>query len=153
MGLAKVRKGNPRDDNMANAWKYAREFMSPESVANFELLAKYRPEVFESYIALRQAAYNEGARGALPLKVKELIVLAIEITRLKTSPPPVNHAKQAVDAGATPAEIAEVISLCVLLGGMVTWAESGRHVLQAAEERHRELRHAKATGSRRRPAQ
>lgn len=122
------------------AWDYARGYYkSPEVLKDFELLGRYRPEVVEGYMTLRQAAFNVGEDAALSPKVKELIILAIEMARTKTNPPPVGHAIKAVDSGATPLEIAEVAGLCILIGGMLTYQESGRFVLRAAEERHREL--------------
>ena len=122
------------------AWDYARDYYKdPEVLKNFEMLARYRPEVVEGYMTLRQAAFNVGEEAALSPKVKELIILAIEMARTKTNPPPVGHAIHAVDSGATPMEIAEVASLCILIGGMLTYQESGRYVLRAAEERYREL--------------
>jgi alkylhydroperoxidase/carboxymuconolactone decarboxylase family protein YurZ len=121
-------------------WDYARGYYkNPEVLKDFELLARYRPEVVEGYMTLRQAAFNVGDEAALSPKVKELIILAIEMARTKTNPPPVGHAVKAVDSGATPMEIAEVASLCILIGGMLTYQESGRYVLRAAEERYREL--------------
>jgi alkylhydroperoxidase/carboxymuconolactone decarboxylase family protein YurZ len=133
----------PRDGagtGLDTAWAYARDYYQNETViADFELLARYRPEVFAGYITLRQAAFNRGPDAALPPKLKELVILAIEIARTKTNPPPVGHAKRAIECGATPAEVAEVASLCILIGGMLTYQESGRHALRAAEERYAEL--------------
>lgn len=124
----------------ADAWAYAEDYYkNPDVMEGFKLLARYRPEVFDGYITLRQAAYNAGPDAALSAKQKELVILAIEIARTKTNPPPVGHAKRAIEAGATPAEVAEVASLCILIGGMLTYQESGRHALRAAEERYREL--------------
>ena len=121
------------------AWEYAEDYYRNEQViADFKLLAQYRPQVFEGYIGLRQAAFNTGPDAALSPKLKELIILAIEIARTKTNPPPVGHAKRAIEAGATPAEIAEVASLCIMIAGMLTYQESGRFVLRAAEELARE---------------
>jgi alkylhydroperoxidase/carboxymuconolactone decarboxylase family protein YurZ len=126
--------------SMDAAWAYARDYyQNPTVIADFELLARYRPEVFAGYITLRQAAFNRGDDAALSPKLKELVILAIEIARTKTNPPPVGHAKRAIDSGATPAEVAEVASLCILIGGMLTYQESGRHALRAAEERYAEL--------------
>lgn len=124
---------------MAAAWAYAKDYYKDQRVIDdFELLARYRPEVFHGYMTLRQAAFNGGPSAALSPKMKELIILAIEIARTKTNPPPVGHAKRAIDSGATPAEIAEIASLCVLIAGMLTYQESGRHALRAAEERYAE---------------
>ena len=116
-------------------WEYATTYyQNPQVISDFEMLARYRPEVVQGYFSLRQAAFNTGAQAALTPKMKELVILAIEIARTKTNPPPVGHAKRAVESGATPAEIAEVASLCILIGGMLTYQESGRHALRAAEE-------------------
>lgn len=131
---------SPEPSYTGPAWDYARNYYkSPEVLKDFELLSRYRPEVFDGYMNLRQAAFNTGENAALPAKVKELIILAIEIARTKTNPPPVGHTIKAVDAGATPAEIAEVAGLCIMIGGMLTYQEAGRFVLRAAEERYQEL--------------
>ena len=124
---------------MNEAWAYAKDYYkNPQVIDDYELLSRYRPEVFHGYITLRRAAFNDEPGAALTPKMKELIILAIEIARTKTNPPPVGHAKRAVESGATPAEIAEVASLCILIGGMLTYQESGRHALRAAEELYRE---------------
>lgn len=124
-----------------SAWDYAQNYyQDAEVVRDFELLAKYRPEVFEGYIGLRQAAFNTGAGAALSARDKELVILAIEFARAKTNPPPVMHARRAIDSGATPAEIAEVASICIMIGGMLTYQESGRHALRAADEYYEERR-------------
>lgn len=134
---------------MSEAWAYAQDYYKdPQVMEDYELLSRYRPEVFHGYITLRRAAFNDEEGAALSPKMKELIILAIEIARTKTNPPPVGHAKRAIDSGATPAEIAEVASLCILIGGMLTYQESGRHALRAAEERYRERTGATATARR-----
>ncbi|HYI66400.1 MAG TPA: carboxymuconolactone decarboxylase family protein [Candidatus Limnocylindrales bacterium] len=125
--------------DLADAWAYAEQYYgNPEVIADFELLARYRPEVFGGYITLRQAAFNVGPEASLTAREKELVILAIEISRTKVNPPPVGHAKRAIDAGATPADVAEVASLCILISGMLSYQESGRFALRAAEERHAE---------------
>lgn len=127
--------GKIGEAEMAEAWAYAEDYYkNPQVMSDYELLARYRPEVFHGYITLRRAAFNEEETAALSPKMKELVILAIEIARTKTNPPPVGHAKRAIASGATPAEVAEVASLCILIGGMLTYQESGRHALRAAEE-------------------
>lgn len=136
----------PKPDLEA-AFEYARTYYNnPDVIADFELLARYRPEVFGGYITLRQAAFNTDAEAALTRREKELIILAIEIARTKVNPPPVGHAKRAIEAGATPAEIAEVASLCIMISGMLSYQESGRYALRAAEE-HFATRKASGAGS------
>lgn len=126
------------DEQMEQAWAYANHYYDGRIEA-YELMARYRPEVVHGYMTLRQAAFNTGPDAALSPKIKELVILAIEIAREKSNPPPIGHAIKAVNAGATPAEIAEVASLCILIGGMLTYHESGKHALLAAEEQYAKL--------------
>ena len=129
------------EEQMDQAWAYANRYYDGRIEA-YELMARYRPEVVHGYMTLRQAAFNTGPDAALSPKFKELIILAIEIAREKSNPPPIGHAIKAVNAGATPAEIAEVASLCILIGGMLTYHEAGKHALQAAEEHYAKLHEA-----------
>ncbi len=125
------------------AWRYTRSYAAaPFVIDDFALLANYRPEVFYGFNKLRQGAFNTGRRARLSPKMKELIILAIEIAERKVNPPPVGHAVNAVLAGATPADVAEVVSLCIYIGGILTYTEAGRFALRAAEERYTQL-HAK----------
>jgi alkylhydroperoxidase/carboxymuconolactone decarboxylase family protein YurZ len=119
----------------------------PELRKSTGLLGKYRPEVLDGYIALRHATFNTGPDAALSPKFKELIIIAIECARTKTNPPPIGHARRAIDAGATMQEIAEAVALCIPLAGMISYQESGRFVLEAAEERLRELAAAREANS------
>ena len=120
-------------------WTYANNYYgTPDVLRDFEMLAKFRPEVFDGYIALRQAAFNTDEGAALSAKEKELIILAIEIARTKTNPPPVGHAKKFIDAGGTPEELAEVAGLCIMIGGMLTYQEAGRYALRTAMEYYEE---------------
>jgi alkylhydroperoxidase/carboxymuconolactone decarboxylase family protein YurZ len=114
-------------------------FNDPNVMRDFELLARYRAAVFDGYMTLRKAAYNTAPDAALTPKMQELVVLGIEIARAKTNPPPINHARRAIECGATPAEVAEVASLCIAICGMLTYQESGRFALRAAEERYEEI--------------
>jgi len=129
--------GTPRvtEEQIEEAWRYATEYYKdPKLRDTLGILAKYRPEVFYGYMKLRQGAFNTGPEAALSTKVKELVIIAIEVATRKTNPPPVGHTRRAIQAGATVEEIAEVVSLCLLICGMLTYHESGMHVLKAAEE-------------------
>jgi alkylhydroperoxidase/carboxymuconolactone decarboxylase family protein YurZ len=122
-------------DEIAKSWEYAQEYYrDPKAQEVLGLLAKYRPEVFHGYMTLRRGVFNTGPDAALSPKMKELIILAIEIATRKTSPPPLGHTRRAIAAGATVSEIAEVVSLCLMIAGMLTYHESGYPVLKAAEE-------------------
>ena len=120
--------------DLERAWEYARNYYkNPEVIADFERLARYRPEVVHGYMTLRQAAFNTGPGAALDKKTKELIILAIEIAIRKVNPPPTGHTVRAVEAGATLEELAEVASLCIMIAGMISYQEAGRFVLREAE--------------------
>jgi hypothetical protein len=41
---------------------------------------------------------------------------------------------RAIKAGATVEQVAEVVSLCIMIGGMLTFQESGKFALKAAED-------------------
>jgi alkylhydroperoxidase/carboxymuconolactone decarboxylase family protein YurZ len=124
--------------DVSAAFAYARDYYTgdEEVIKDYELLARYRPQVFAGYIQLRQAAFNTGAHAALSPKIKELVILAIELACTKVNEPPVGHAKWAIEAGATPAEVAEVAGLCTIIGGMLTYQESGRYALREAEDQY-----------------
>jgi alkylhydroperoxidase/carboxymuconolactone decarboxylase family protein YurZ len=121
-------------------WEYARKYYGDvgrlygEKAGSgaLEMLAKYRPEVFHGYMTLRQGAFNLGPDAALSRKMKELIIVAIEVATRKTNPVPLGHTRRAIDAGATVEEIAEVVSLCLLIAGMLSYHEAGWPVLQEA---------------------
>jgi alkylhydroperoxidase/carboxymuconolactone decarboxylase family protein YurZ len=118
---------------------YLRNRFDPTSGADIAMLAEFRPDVVEGYLNLRRAVRDSEVPGGLTPRERELVILAIECARMKTNPPPVRHARHAIEAGATPMEVADVVSLCIMISGMLSYAESGRHVLKAAIERAREL--------------
>ena len=124
------------DENRnAAAWEYARSYYQDADVErDFEVLSEYQPDVFASYMSMRSSLFRTPPDGALDRKTKELVILGIECIARKTNPPPVGHTRKAIEAGATPAEVSEVVGLCIMLGGMITYRESGRFVLHEAVE-------------------
>lgn len=131
-----------QEDRLGAAWDYARSYYKDAEVEReFEMLAELQPEVFASYMSMRQGLFKVPPDGALDRKTKELVILGIELMGRKTNPPPVGHTRKAIEAGATPREISEVVGLAIMLGGMVTFRESGRFVLREAKE------HAERIGS------
>src|SRR4051812_16542727 len=95
---------------------YSREYYG-EVLESYERLARYRPEVLVDWIDLRRTIFE--SKDGLGLKELELISTAVEVIAHK--PNPDRHAKLAIDAGATVREVADVVSLCILLGGMMTY--------------------------------
>jgi AhpD family alkylhydroperoxidase len=71
------------------------------------------PGVYAGYRALHDAAMPD---GALPGKVKELIALAIAVTR-ECDGCIAAHARAAVRRGATAQEAAEAIGVAILMNG------------------------------------
>lgn len=116
--------------------KYSRECYG-DVLECFERLARYRPEVLLDWMQLRRHIFDSQRGNGLDLRELELISTAIEIIAHK--PNPDRHARRAVDAGATVQQVADVVSLCILLGGMMTYIVSGQQALKAAETRAQEL--------------
>ncbi len=77
------------------------------------------------------------ASGALPSKTKELIALAIAVTR-ECDGCIVSHARAAANAGATAQEVAETMGVAILMNGGpgTVW---GPRALDAFEEYLNEL--------------
>jgi alkylhydroperoxidase/carboxymuconolactone decarboxylase family protein YurZ len=98
----------------------------------YELMARYQTDMMVSWTEMKKALFREPPDGALTLREKELVILAMQIaTRF---PNPEMHTRKAMEAGATAREIAEVAALSVLMGGMMTYVLSGQKALKAAEE-------------------
>jgi alkylhydroperoxidase/carboxymuconolactone decarboxylase family protein YurZ len=119
-------------------WKRIEEYCLQQYGAvpdEYRLLATYLPAAVEGVIATRQALTRTPPDGALPQKIRELIMVAVEIALLK---PPILHARRAIDAGATVAELAEVVGICLYLAGMASYVVAGYPALKAAEEQERE---------------
>ncbi len=121
---------------LENVRKYSMEYYG-ELLPSYERLAKYRPDVLVDWVKLRQTTSECPPGEGLSLRELELFATAIEIIAHK--PTPDRHAKLAIDAGATVRQVADIVSLCILLGGMMTYIVSGQHALRAAEERAKEL--------------
>lgn len=129
-----------KEDQLTAAWEYARSYYKDADVEReFELLSQFQPEVFASYMSMRSGLFQTPPDGALDRKTKELVILGIELMARKTNPPPVGHTRKAIEAGATPKEISEVVGLAIMLGGMVTFRESGRFVLREAVDHAKRL--------------
>ena len=76
-------------------------------------LRTLQPEAMKGFGALAQAA---GADGALDKKSKEFIALAIGVTQ-RCDGCIGFHAKALIELGASRQEVAEVMAMCVYMGG------------------------------------
>ncbi|MDA8356812.1 MAG: carboxymuconolactone decarboxylase family protein [Actinomycetota bacterium] len=81
--------------------------------APYRELSEAIPEVLGAYTDLHRAAL---ADGALPARVKELIALAIAITR-ECDGCVAAHARGAARRGATVQEVAEIVGVAILMNG------------------------------------
>lgn len=93
---------------------------SKENLASIQEMNRLAPEVMHAFWAFDKAAV---AAGAIPVKYKELIAVAIAVTT--QCPYCIDiHNRNARDAGATDAELVEAAMVAAALraGGSVTHA-------------------------------
>jgi AhpD family alkylhydroperoxidase len=80
----------------------------------FNLTKEQNPDLFETYYGpVKKAVYSEGALGS---KTKRLMSLAIAI-QAGCKDCMISQTSKALDLGATPAEIFEVCSVAISMGG------------------------------------
>lgn len=92
------------------------------------------PEVFEAYGAMSKAVY---ANGALDSKTKELIALAIGVSK-QCDGCIASHARAAARRGATAEEVAEMLGVTIIMNGGPGTVHAPRAMaafLEYAEER------------------
>ena len=71
------------------------------------------PDVYAGYAQLHSAAMGD---GALPARIKELIALAIAVTK-ECDGCVIAHARGAARRGATAEEVAEAMGVAILMNG------------------------------------
>jgi AhpD family alkylhydroperoxidase len=81
--------------------------------APYDELRRAAPEIVSAYAGLHRAAMGEGALSA---KTKELIALAIAVTR-ECDGCIAAHARGAARRGATKQEVVEMIGVAVMMNG------------------------------------
>ncbi len=107
--------------------------------SQYKLLDKYNPKLADCIASLRRSNFPAklDPKSAIPLKYKELMVVALEVA-VGRGERGVSHARKAVRAGATMQELLETLGLCIYLVGMTTFVDSGDACMRAA---HDELVH------------
>ncbi len=103
---------------MHKNWREMAEDLNPLVAA----LRSAQPEVMKGFSQMAQAAFKT---EALDTKTKELIALAISVA-VRCDPCITFHAKGAVKAGASDAELAETMGLAIYMG-------AGPSVMYAAQ--------------------
>ena len=96
-----------------------------KNLTKLKKLGELAPEAFKGFQEFDAAAFKD---GAIPLKYKELMAVAVALTT--QCPYCIEiHTKKAKEAGATEAEIAEavLVSAALRAGGSVT---HGTHCLE-----------------------
>jgi alkylhydroperoxidase/carboxymuconolactone decarboxylase family protein YurZ len=111
--------------------KYYEETLNyiPEFV---RLLGKYSPDALVSLIDFRKSAMKGPPKGALSLKEKELIFVAIDSFML--NPAAHSHARQFIEEGGTVEELVEAITLASYIRGASTFAMVGTKMIKEAEK-------------------
>lgn len=98
------------------------------------LLGEYAPEVLAGYYQMRKWLLRDPPEGALTRKVKELIYVALDSVLEAPLPYLRAHVQAAIKAGATARDVAEVVTLVLMLGGMPKYMSYGYEALKAAVE-------------------
>ena len=95
--------------------KAARGYMYPE----WEFAARQDPEFVSAYNRLYELSLSEGRH--VPGKVREFVAIALLCFRGSERAGLVAHMRRAMQLGATPAELFEVLEACVVPGGAPTF--------------------------------
>ncbi len=96
----------------------------------FALLEKHAPDTFAGYCMMRAALMRDD--GALPLATKELIFAGMDAVVAQPEGAKV-HACNAIRAGATLPQLAEVMTQAIMVGGITAWNLAGAQAMEAAE--------------------
>lgn len=99
-----------------------------------ELLTKYAPQGLEGYLTMRECVQN----GPLPAKTRELIFTILDSMDDEVSGAKA-HAVAAIEAGLTIEELTEAFVIVTIVKGINVLCKAGTEVLQAAEEKYKEI--------------
>lgn len=102
--------------------------------ASFQPLLRHAPGAFAGYGLMRAAVMRDrAAGGALDLKTKELILALLDVL-VGQNRGAKAHAAEAIRLGLTLPELAEGLVLCIMVGGITAWNQTGAEVLAHAEQ-------------------
>ena len=96
-----------------------------KNLTKMKKLGELAPEAFKGFVAFDEAAFKG---GAIPLKYKELMAVAVALTT--QCPYCIEiHSRRAIEAGASQRELAEttLVAAALRAGGAVT---HGTHTLE-----------------------
>jgi alkylhydroperoxidase/carboxymuconolactone decarboxylase family protein YurZ len=129
--LVNIFKETGMNDKKENAITSLRDFATQHFNGwkeKYRLMSDKYPETLEHMMRAR-VALND---GALTTKEAELITLGLEISKLHNDIE--TQTVRAMQAGATAQQVAEVVGICMLTHGMVTYEEAGVRALKTAED-------------------
>ena len=105
------------------------EFHGVDVRKQFKRMRELAPEQYKAFIDFEDAVWKD---GALPVKTKELMALAI--AHVTQCPWCIDaHTKRAIKAGASDAEMGETIFVSMALAAGAAWSHGGL-ALQCIEE-------------------
>ena len=104
-------------------------FHGVNAAKQFKHMRELVPDAYGAFLEFNGKAFAE---GALPVKTKELIALAV--AQITQCPWCIDaHASRALKAGASEAEIAEVTFVAMAMAAGAAWSHGGL-ALQSVEE-------------------
>jgi alkylhydroperoxidase/carboxymuconolactone decarboxylase family protein YurZ len=95
-----------------------------------ELLSGASPSTFEAYYQLRAVVFRD---AALPRRYKELLLVTLNCTERYEVGIGV-HARGALTAGASRAELLDAVRTSIISGGIVAWLAGSEHAQAALDE-------------------
>jgi alkylhydroperoxidase/carboxymuconolactone decarboxylase family protein YurZ len=103
-----------------------------------DLLSKYMPEALDGLTKFRDG-FMEPPTPALTRKETHLLIMVLDAATGNGSGGAV-HARLAVEQGATAKQVAQALSLTMMVCGVPTFEKAGREILKAAETKENELK-------------
>jgi alkylhydroperoxidase/carboxymuconolactone decarboxylase family protein YurZ len=101
-----------------------------------DVLSNYTPEALEGLIQFREGFMN-APQPALQGKVRHLLFMVLDAAIGNATGGSV-HARLAIDQGASVKEVAEALTLTMMVCGVPTFEMAGKEILKAAEARAKE---------------
>lgn len=100
------------------------------------LLGEHAPWALDGYLQMRRGVFGrpeDGGGSEIPKQYLEMIVVALDI--LQDNPWGLRvHTQAALDAGATPDELIQVVVLTIMSAGMVSYRKAGHLVIEQVAE-------------------
>lgn len=114
--------------------EYIRRVFHREFPDMWEKLAKVSPGVLDGYMKIRESLVTTDPNSSLPKKLVELRIFCSNISSPFTRGESPDHARAAVQAGATVPEVVEAVALAMIEGGIPIYMTAGLECIEAAEE-------------------